>query len=79
VSVSQQKKRTVLSAYNFLNGLFGDASEVVSLHLADSDADETTGGNSKLCPVLSKLYAKIYNSTDFSNYYNSKLGGVVQR
>ncbi len=41
--------------------------------------DETTGGNTKLCPKLTKLYAAIYNSSDYTTYYNTKLGNVVQR
>jgi hypothetical protein len=71
-------QRTVLSAYNLLDGLYCDSPELVgskkntknrkkkclslfclfskvTVNIADEDTDETTGGNTRLCPILSKL------------------------
>lgn len=78
---STDLQRTILSAYNFIQGGFpGSATpEVVDINVVDEDKDDTSGGNSRLCPRLGRLYAKQRNSTQYVKLWQSQLGDFAAR
>ncbi len=72
--------RTILSAYNFFEGLYPESQggpSLLTLNLIDSDRDTAALPNEALCPRLKKLYAEVYNSTDFVAYFEAKLGALT--
>jgi hypothetical protein len=79
---STDLQRTILSAYNFMDGLYpGSAGgpNLLTLNMVDSERDAAALPNEQLCPRLKKLYTEVYSSIDYVGFFNAKLGGIASK
>ena len=72
-------ERTLLSAYNFMEGLYiAVRPEAVVLETMDNDSDNASP-NTVLCPALGRLYQQIEQSANFTAYYNASLAPLAAK
>ncbi len=79
---STDLQRTILSAYNFMEGLYPGAAggpNLLTLNMVDADRDSAALPNEQLCPRLKQLYAEVYNSSDYVDYFQAKLGALAAK
>lgn len=76
--------RTILSAYNFLEGVYpSDENPVpgnmLHLHVVEDPMDNSGGSNTLLCPKLAELFKKQQSSPDYVSYYNRTVAPLAKK
>jgi hypothetical protein len=72
-------ERTLLSAYNFLQGLYPATDpHAVQVFTMDNDLDNGWP-NTVLCPALQRVQYQIQNATNFTTFYEQNLAPLAAR
>jgi hypothetical protein len=74
---STDVERTLLSAYNFLLGLYPSSSNAVFPIETIDDARENGYPNAQVCPALSHQWSATAASAQYQAYYNSTLAPLA--
>lgn len=75
-------ERTLLSAYNFIEGLYPSSafskSSVLPMETVDNAVD-FMWPNAQLCPGLNRVWSQVKKSSQFMSYYNQTLASFADR
>ncbi len=70
-------ERTLLSAYNFLQGLYPATDpHAVEIFTIDNDVDNGWP-NTVMCPALTRVYEQVKQSDNFTSFYNQNIAPLA--